>query len=248
MTTQTYAARKDTLEEYFDRTASQTWAQLTSTGKVSRIRETVRAGRDRMRALLLNWVADDLAGARVLDAGCGTGALAIEAARAGAHVTAVDVSASLVEVARQRTPPALLPASDAAANSAGQIQYRVGDMLDPALGQFDHAVAMDSLIHYEAADVVAALGALAQRVGRSIVFTMAPRAPALSLMHAVGKLFPRADRAPAIVPISIDHLTRQIAAHPGLRGWRIVRSERIVSGFYTSHAVHLRASAGGAAR
>ncbi len=37
-------------------------------------------------------------------------------------------------------------------NSApGTIDFRVGDMLDPALGRFDHVVAMDSLIHYNAA-------------------------------------------------------------------------------------------------
>ena len=36
---------------------------------------------------------------------------------------------------------------------------------------------------------------------RSIVFTFAPRTPALSVMHAVGRLFPRGDRAPAIEPV-----------------------------------------------
>lgn len=231
MTTQSYAARKNTLEEYFDRTASQTWAQLTSTAKVSRIRETVRAGRDRMRAQLLAYLPADLTGLSLLDAGCGTGALAIEAAARGGTVTATDVSASLVEVARDRTPADVLP----------QIRYEVGDMLDPRLGSFDHAVAMDSLIHYEASDIVAALAALAPRVRRSIAFTIAPQTPALSVMHAVGKLFPRSDRAPAIVPVSPERLGSLIAAHPALKGWKIVASDRIVSGFYTSHALVLAA-------
>ena len=44
-----YQDRRSRLETYFDRTASKTWEQLTSDAPVSRIRATVRAGRDRMR-------------------------------------------------------------------------------------------------------------------------------------------------------------------------------------------------------
>ena len=80
---QTYKARRADVEEYFDRTAADAWAKLTSTAPVGRIRSTVRAGRDEMRDLLLQWLPQDLRGKRVLDAGCGTGALAIIAAARG---------------------------------------------------------------------------------------------------------------------------------------------------------------------
>ena len=40
----------------------------------------------------------------MLDAGCGTGALAIEAARRGAEVLAIDLSPTLVDLARERAP------------------------------------------------------------------------------------------------------------------------------------------------
>jgi 2-polyprenyl-3-methyl-5-hydroxy-6-metoxy-1,4-benzoquinol methylase len=40
----------------------------------------------------------------VLDAGCGTGRVAIELARRGVEVVGVDVDASMLEVARQRAP------------------------------------------------------------------------------------------------------------------------------------------------
>ena len=86
MQTETYLARRGQLETYFDRTAANAWKRLTSDAPVSGIRATVRAGRDRMRATLLAWLPDDLRGARVLDAGCGTGALAVEAARRGAEL------------------------------------------------------------------------------------------------------------------------------------------------------------------
>ena len=79
----------------------------------------------------------------MLDAGCGTGALALEAARRGAEVVAIDLSPTLVRARAASAPATDLPAS-------GRIDLRVGDMLDPALGEFDHVVAMDSLIHYRA--------------------------------------------------------------------------------------------------
>jgi magnesium-protoporphyrin O-methyltransferase len=225
-----YVERRDRIEHYFDRTAADAWARLTSNAPVSGIRATVRAGRERMRATLLDWLPADLRGARLLDAGCGTGALSVEAARRGAEVIAVDLSPTLVGLAQERLPADLGP---------GSVRFHAGDMLDPALGEFDHVVGMDSLIHYEPADVVRALGALAPRTRRSMLFTFAPRTRALAAMHAVGKLFPRSDRAPAIVPVAEAALRDAIRGAPGLAAWEAARTERVASGFYTSQAMEL---------
>lgn len=226
----TYIARRQALETYFDRTAVEAWAKLTTDAPVSGIRRTVRAGRDRMRATLLDWLPDDLTGRTLLDAGCGTGALAVEAARRGAKVTAVDLSPKLVAIARERLPADLGP---------GAIEFLTGDMLDPALGTFDHVVGMDSLIHYRAADMVAILGGLAKRTGASLVFTFAPRTPMLSVMHALGKAFPRSDRAPAIEPVGEAKLHRLIGQAEALADWRIGRGHRVDVGFYKSQAQEL---------
>jgi magnesium-protoporphyrin O-methyltransferase len=230
MTTTAFAERRGLIEAYFDRTALDAWKQLTSDVPVSRIRATVRAGRDRMRALLLGWLPDDLQGALLLDAGCGTGALSVEAARRGAKVFAVDVSASLIEIARDRLPSHI---------GEGAVEFRVADMLNHGCGIVDHIVAMDSLIHYETRDIVAALSRLAQHASKSVLVTVAPRTPALTLMHTIGRIFPRRDRAPAIVPAGISALCRRIEAEPGLAGWRIGRTERVMNGFYTSQALEL---------
>ena len=77
-----YAATRDRVETYFDRTATKAWERLTSDAPVSRIRQTVREGRDRMRALMLSRLPEDLRGARVLDAGCGTGLMTAGTGRA----------------------------------------------------------------------------------------------------------------------------------------------------------------------
>ncbi|MFG6414955.1 magnesium protoporphyrin IX methyltransferase [Roseateles sp. DC23W] len=230
MNTSAYTARRAEIETYFDRTAADAWARLTSDAPVGRVRATVRAGRDRMRGTLLSWLPEDLRGQRVLDAGCGTGALAVEAACRGATVLAIDLSPTLVDLARQRQP---------VFSNGGGIDFRAGDMLDPALGEFDHVVGMDSLIHYEPGDAVEVIAGLAARTRHSLLFTFAPSSPALEVFKAVGKLFPRGNRSPSIVPVAERHLQRRLDDHPRLLAWGARRSQRISSGFYTSQAMEL---------
>ena len=230
MHSETYAARRGELQTYFDRTASDAWARLTSDAPVSRIRATVRAGRDRMRATLLDWLPENLEGRRLLDAGCGTGALSVEAARRGAEVVAIDLSPTLVALARERNP---------AEGLRGSIDFRVGDMLDPALGRFDHIVAMDSFIHYKPEDMVRIASSLAGRTAHSLLLTFAPRTPLLSAMHAAGRLLPSGNRAPSIVPVAEADLRRRISACAELSAVRVGRTFRVSSGFYTSQGMEL---------
>ncbi|KAI95473.1 SAM-dependent methlyltransferase [Rhodomicrobium udaipurense JA643] len=232
MTTQSYLDRRHDLKTYFDRTAADAWAKLTTDAPVSGVRATVRAGRDRMRATLMSWLPDDLTGARLLDAGCGTGLLSVEAARRGAHVVAVDLSPTLVGIAQERMPE----------DVADRIEFYSGDMLDASRGRYDFCVAMDSLIHYKADDLVSALSGLAALADQKVLFTFAPRTLALSVMHSAGKLFPRSDRSPAIEPIAEAKLSGMIAKDSRLAGFTQGRSERIVNGFYTSNAMELSAS------
>ncbi|NCP19113.1 MAG: magnesium protoporphyrin IX methyltransferase [Erythrobacter sp.] len=223
-----YDLNRDRLATYFDSTAQKAWIDLTSDAPVSGVRATVRAGREAMRNTLLSWLPDDLRRTRVLDAGCGTGAFSVEAACRGAEVTGVDVAGGLVDVARRREPSFI---------GHGKIRWHAGDMLDPAFGSFSHVVAMDSLIHYREADLIAALAKLGERTSHSMLFTFVPRTPLLFAMYQTGKLFPRSDRSPSLVPIAEARLISRIAGD--LPGWCIARSKRISSGFYTSHALEL---------
>jgi len=239
MQASTYQERRGQIERYFDRTAMKAWEQLTSTAPVGRIRATVRAGRDRMRDTLLSWLPADLHGARILDAGCGTGAFAMAAAQRGADVLAIDLSPALVDVAMRRS--AEHPGDHVEAGS--RITWRSGDFTDPALGHFDYVVAMDSLIHYDMADAVRVLQGWSQRTRGAMLFTFAPSTPVLATMHAVGRLFPRSDRSPALEPMAEGRLRRLLASSAGAAGWQPARSQRIKSGFYTSQALELRAPA-----
>ena len=217
-------AKRAKLETYFDRTALDAWAALTSDAPVSKIRATVRAGRTDMRDLLLSWLPADLTGRRILDAGCGTGMLSIEAARRGAEVVGIDVSPQLIEIGKERLPD----------DVKSRVQLFAGDMLDAGFGEFDHIVSMDVLIHYESDQIAAATARLAERARHSMVFTFAPGTPLLRTARAIGQLFPKSDRSPSIIPVAHDLLKSRLSR--SVPGARLGRDQRISRGFYTSHA------------
>lgn len=224
-----YLNRRSKLQDYFDRTANDAWAKLTSDAPVSGIRATVRAGRDQMRANLIARLPESLAGKRILDAGCGTGALALELAQKGASVVAIDLSPNLIELAKERIAPA----------DRQNIDFRSGDMLDDSLGEFDYVVGMDSMIHYCADDMLVVLEKLAPRVSHKIVFTFAPSTLPLEVMIRVGRLFPRKDRAPFIEPISQTKLSKLIDESPWFVDWKIPHTQLVSSGFYKSQLMEL---------
>ena len=165
-----------------------------------------------------------MTGARILDAGCGTGALAFELAARGADVVGVDISPQLIDIAEKRRPT----------HVTGSMEFSAGDMLDVSLGHFDHVVAMDSMIYYSQDDITRILHNIAPRIRGNMVFTVAPRTPLLMAMWRVGKLFPRADRSPTMVPHSPERLSKAIS-----RG-TLRNIERVTSGFYISNALEYR--------
>jgi len=218
-----YATTRDRVEHYFDRSATKVWERLTSDAPVSRIRQTVREGRDRMRALMLSRLPADLTGVRVLDAGCGAGQMTVELAARGAIVTAVDISPQLVDIARLRLPEEF----------AGRVTFASGDMTANH-GRHDFVVAMDSLIYYDTHDITAALHLLAQRTDEAVIFTVAPRTPVLMTFWSMGKMFPKADRSPVMVPHAHATLNREA---PG----RVSKIDRVSRGFYISECLEYRA-------
>jgi magnesium-protoporphyrin O-methyltransferase len=222
-----YESTLSRVETYFDKTATRTWERLTSDAPVSKIRETVRRGREAMRAQILGRLGEDLRGMRVLDAGCGAGPMTAELALRGAEVVAVDISPSLVKIAEARLPE----------GCRGRVTFAAGDMLDPARGRFDHVVAMDSLIYYRLPDLARALDGLARRTEGRVVFTVAPRTPLLMAMWQAGRLFPRSDRSPTMVPHAPERLARALreAGAPG----RLRVLDRVAEGFYISQALEV---------
>ncbi|GAB5447250.1 magnesium protoporphyrin IX methyltransferase [Gymnodinialimonas sp.] len=226
--TPTYDATRDRVEAYFDRTATKTWERLTSDAPVSGVRATVRAGRDKMRDVMLSALPEDLSGRRVLDAGCGTGAMSEILAARGAEVVAIDISPQLIDIAQKRMPEDL----------ASRVTFLSGDMLSTDLGTFDHAMAMDSMIYYTAPDLGRALAGLSRRCPH-IVFTVAPKTPFLMAFFGVGKLFPRSDRSPVMIPHSEKRVRQELLKNNGVS--TLLKLEQVNSGFYISSCMEVRA-------
>jgi magnesium-protoporphyrin O-methyltransferase len=176
-----------------------------------------------MRAIMLGRLPDDLRGARVLDAGCGTGLMTAELAARGADVVAVDISPQLITIAEARLDDALRP----------RVTFAAGDMTDTAHGSFDYVMAMDSLIYYRAEDIADILTRIGTRTKAAVVFTVAPRTPFLMTFFTVGKLFPRADRSPTMIPHALGTLSHHTG--PGL-----ARIDRVSRGFYISDCLEYR--------
>jgi magnesium-protoporphyrin O-methyltransferase len=144
-------------------------------------------------------------------------------AQAGADVVAVDISPKLITIAKQRQP----------AHVSGTLKLMAGDMFDPGLGHFDHIVAMDSLIYYSAEDIGATLDRVSSRILTNMVFTVAPRTPLLMAMWRIGKLFPRNDRSPMMVPHQMAQIAKSTSG-------QISDIDRVASGFYISQALEFR--------
>jgi|SRR6185437_9332711 2-polyprenyl-6-hydroxyphenyl methylase/3-demethylubiquinone-9 3-methyltransferase len=113
------------------------------------------------------FVADraPLAGARVLDVGCGGGLLCEALARAGARVTGIDLAPGMIEVAQLH-----------ATGQALEIDYRVApaeSLLERAAGSFDIVTSMEMLEHVpDPRQMTATLAQLVRPAGHVFLSTL----------------------------------------------------------------------------
>ena len=127
-------------------------------------------------------------GERLLDVGCGTGNAVLAAARAGAEVTALDPSARLVEVARERLAAAGVDAT-----------VLVGDAqaLPFADGSFDVVLSVFAVIF--APDAERAIGEVVRVLrpgGRALVSVWLPAGTINTLMSAFRRAIAEVTGAP----------------------------------------------------
>ena len=215
----TYLAKRARLENYFNEVSSDAWDKLTSNEPVSFVRQLVREGRQKMLLAILEKLPQDLKGARILDAGCGTGVLSRMLDERGAEVVGVDISDKLIEVAKNRS------------GSNSSIEYFSGDMKEASFGNFDYIIAMDSLIHYSAEDVISSLVDFSKRANISVLFTVIPSTFVLKTKLQLGKFFPKSERSPEVIPIEWEQLRKLEALEVNAT---LEKIKRIKSLFYVS--------------
>ena len=217
----TYLAKRERLENYFNEVSSDAWDKLTSNEPVSFVRQLVREGREKMQAAIMEKLPKDLIGARILDAGCGTGVLSRMLDKRGAEVVGVDISEKLIEVAKKRSRP------------NRNIEYFAGDMKEQSFGSFDYIIAMDSLIHYSTEDVISSIVEFSERANNSVLFTIIPNTFVLRTKLSLGKYFPKSERSPEVVPIQGGQLQKLEVLKSNTS---LEKIKRIKSFFYVSEA------------
>jgi 2-polyprenyl-6-hydroxyphenyl methylase/3-demethylubiquinone-9 3-methyltransferase len=155
--------------EKFDRLADAWWDQKGPLGTLHAI-----------NPLRSQYIAQRCAldGARLLDVGCGAGILSEALARRGARVTAIDLAADNIRVAREHTESEGL-----------SIDYRIASVETIAAaepGQFDVVTCLELLEHLPAPAAAVAACAQAVRPGGRVFFSTINRNFRSFLLAIVG--------------------------------------------------------------
>ena len=165
---------------YFETSGFSRWAAIYGEGGIPPIWRVIREGHDRAMKQVVSWVREGEGTA--LDAGCGTGALAMRLADCGYEVHGFDVSAPMVSFARYNT-------KDRSHGIAPQ--FFVGDIaaLEPAAGTYDLVCCLDVLFHYPYSEAKSMLEKLVSLSSSKVVGSFALRTPLNGFWMQVGKRF-----------------------------------------------------------
>lgn len=168
-------------------------------------------------------------GIRLLDASCGSGGASLFALRLGAAVKGLDASSALIDIARQRAPPA---------------EFWVGDLEDLPYDAEEFDVVLASLSVQYAADPVTALSEL-RRVcaqdGFLAISTWGPEelCEQRVVFQAISALLPAPP--PGAGPFALS-APGQLAALVAQAGWQVAAEETVACPFvYPDPTAHWQA-------
>lgn len=212
------ALHKAQLQSYFDGVGFDRWAAIYGDADLSRVRNTIRTGHDRMLAQAEAWLMESCGGGTLLDAGCGTGLFSLRMAKHGFDVTAVDIAPRMVQAAQDAAD------SD---DLSGSIEFITSD-IESVDGRYNAVVCFDVLVHYPRESFAQLCTHLAQCGVGPLLFTYAPYSHLLAALHWVGGHFPQGQRRTEIQMIP-DRVVGDTLAQAGMS---VKRTVNISHGFY----------------
>lgn len=212
---------KDHIRRYFNGIGFERWSAIYGDDEnLSNIRRSIREGHNMMLSYVETWLQECQLqeGARVLDAGCGTGLVSVALAKQGYQVTSVDIAPQMVKKARQQAQEE---------GVEDRIRFVAGD-LEVVGGSYDAVVCLDVLIHYPRQGFGPMLSRLARLSEKTTIVTYAPYNRLLAMKHWVGGLFPHSQRRTTIQMIP-DNFVKQTFESAGRQ---LYRKQRVSHGFY----------------
>jgi magnesium-protoporphyrin O-methyltransferase len=212
------------VENYFNTVGFDRWRRIYGDGdEVNRVQKDIRVGHQQTIDTVLSWLEQDgnLADLKVCDAGCGVGSLSLPLAKAGANVSASDLSAKMVEEAQKLAKETLA--------ATQQPQFAVQD-LEHISGSYHTVICLDVLIHYpetKAAEMIQHLSSLATD---RLILSFAPKTCFYATLKKIGDFFP----GPSKATRAYLHRESNIREILTAAGWQIQRTGMSKTRFYFS--------------
>ena len=215
---------KAIVKDYFNQKGFDRWRRIYGeTDDVNKVQKKIRQGHQQTIDTVVSWLKDDgnLADISVCDAGCGVGSLSIPLAKAGATVSASDISEKMVEEAKEKAASVL--------EDTSKVNFFVSD-LETLSGNYDTVICLDVLIHYPTEDAAKMIAHLASLADSRLILSFAPKTCALYILKKIGEFFP----GPSKTTRAYQHKEKDIVAILEENGFEIKRTGMTSVSFYYS--------------
>ena len=211
---------KDVVQSYFDGAGFESLSLVYGDESCDGFRNAIRRGHREVVETVVAWLdsPQKLDTRSILDAGCGTGSLAVPLALRGARVDAIDFSARMIEAAKERASRAQV--------SSDRLKFTVGD-LSSVCGSYDDVVCIDVFARYSTEVSMGILKRLCSLTRSRTIFTFTPKKAMDPVWLAVGGLVAKRRQAPPLYTHSREAIENTLQT----LGWTIHRREQISAGW-----------------
>ncbi|MEM9276878.1 MAG: magnesium protoporphyrin IX methyltransferase [Cyanobacteria bacterium P01_F01_bin.143] len=216
---------KAIVKDYFNAVGFDRWRRIYGeTEEVNKVQKDIRLGHQQTIDKVTEWLQADgnLAQISVCDAGCGVGSLSIPLAKAGAKVSASDISKKMVTEAEQKAKLTL--------GNTDNISFAVED-LESLSGKYHTVICLDVLIHYPTEDAAKMIAHLASLANSRLILSFAPKTFFLVILKKIGEFFP----GPSKTTRAYQHQEAEIIRILLDNGFHIERKGATSTSFYFSN-------------
>ncbi len=215
---------KAIVKDYFNATGFDRWRRIYGdTDDVNKVQKDIRIGHQQTIDTVIEWLEADgnLAEISVCVACCGVGSLSIPLAKAGAQVSASDISEKMVEEAKEKAQSIL--------EDTSKLSFAVQD-LETLTGNYHTVICLDVLIHYPTEDAAKMISHLASLSESRLILSFAPKTCFLTILKKIGEFFP----GPSKTTRAYQHKEKEIVKILEDNGFTIKRKGMTSTSFYFS--------------